>query len=110
MSSIIAVLIGAATFLDQTLLLIVLLTLLTPLRRLIFSILFFLVTLFLSFVNSSTVMLRWAVDRHKLQRLSLRCVDELVLSAGWDDDDVGSLDVLLQYIVNADRSYPHGQR
>jgi hypothetical protein len=88
MSSIITVLIRTATFLDQALLLIVILALLTPLRRLILAVLLFLITFFLGLVDSSAIMLRWAVNSYKLQRLSLRCVDELVLSAGWYHDDI----------------------
>lgn len=94
MSSIIAILIGSATFLDKTMLLVVILALLTPLRRLILATLLFLVALFLRLVDSSAVMLRWAIDRYKLQRLGLGCVDELVLGAGWNDDDVGGFDIL----------------
>jgi hypothetical protein len=94
MSSIIAILIRTAAFLDQTLLLVVILALLTPLWRLILAILLFLVALLLGLVDSSAVMLRRTVNSHELQRLGLRCVDELVLSAGWYHDDIGSFDVL----------------
>jgi hypothetical protein len=94
MSSIIAILIRTAAFLDQTLLLVVILALLTPLWRLILAILLFLIALFLGLVDSSAVMLRRTVNSHELQRLGLRCVDELVLSAGWYHDDIGSFDVL----------------
>lgn len=94
MPSIITIFIGTATFLDKTLLLIVILALLTPLRRLIFAILLFLITLFLGLVDSSAIMLRRAVNSDELQRLGLRCVDELMLSAGWYHDDIGSFDVL----------------
>jgi hypothetical protein len=88
MSSIIAILVRTATFLDQTLLLVVILALLTPLWRLILAILLFLIALFLGLVDSSAVMLRRTVNSHELQRLGLRCVDELVLSAGWHHDDI----------------------
>jgi hypothetical protein len=88
MSSIIAVLIRTATFLDQALLFVVILALLTPLWRLILAILLFLIALLLGLVDSSAVMLRGTVNSHELQRLGLRCVDELVLSAGWYHDDI----------------------
>jgi hypothetical protein len=100
MPSIITILIGSATLLDQTMLLVVLLALLTPLWRLILAVFLFFVTLFFRLVNSPAIMLRWAVNSHELQRLGLGSVDELVLSSGWDDDDVGSFDVLQQAIVN----------
>jgi hypothetical protein len=100
MPSIITILIRSATLLDQTMLLIVLLALLTPLWRFVFAILLFLIALFLRLVNRPATMLRRAVNSHELQRLRLRRVDELVLSSGWDDDDVGSFDVLQQAIVN----------
>jgi hypothetical protein len=100
MPSIITILIGSATLLDQTMLLVVLLALLTPLWRLILAVFLFFVTLFLRLMNSPAIMLRRAVNSHELQRLRLRRVDELVLSSGWDDDDVGSFDVLQQAIVN----------
>lgn len=88
MSSVVSVLIRTATFLDQTLLHIVILALLTPLRRLVLTIVLFLVALFFCLVNGLTIMLSWTVNSYKLQRLGLGCVDELVLSSGWDDDDV----------------------
>jgi len=94
MPSIVTVLIWSAAFLDQALLLIVFFALLTPLRRLILATLLFLVAFFLSLMNSSTVMLRRAIDCHKLQGLGLRCVDELMLSAGGYHNNVGSFDVL----------------
>lgn len=100
MPSIITILIRSATLLDQTMLLVVLLALLTPLWRFVFAILLFLIALFLRLVNRPAIMLRRAVNSHELQRLRLRRVDELVLSSGWDDDDVGSFDVLQQAIVN----------
>jgi len=88
MSSVVSVLIRTATFLDQTLLHIVILALLTPLRRLVLTIVLFLVALFFCLVNGLAIMLSWTVNSYKLQRLGLGCVDELVLSSGWDDDDV----------------------
>jgi hypothetical protein len=88
MSSIIAIFIRTATFLDQTLLFIVIFALLTPLRCLILAILLFLIALLLGLVDSSAVMLRRTVNSHELQRLGLRCVDELVLSACWHHNDI----------------------
>jgi hypothetical protein len=86
-------------------LLVVLLALLTPLWRLILAVFLFFVTLFLRLMNSPAIMLRRAVNSHELQRLCLRRVDELVLSAGWDDDDVGSFDVLQQASITDDMLY-----
>jgi hypothetical protein len=94
MSSIVTILIRPATFLDQTMLFVVFFALLTPLWSLILATLFLFIALFLRLVNSSTVMLCWAVHSDELQRLGLGCVDELVLSAGRDNDDVGSFDIL----------------
>jgi len=94
MSSIVTILVRSAAFLDKTLLHIVLFALLTPLRRLILATLFLFIALFLRLVNSSTVMLCWAVHSDELQRLGFGCVDELVLSAGWDHNNVGGFDIL----------------
>lgn len=94
MSSIVAVLIRPATLLHQALLFIMILAPLAPLRRFILAILLLLVALFLGLVYSPAIMLRRAVNSHELQRLGLRCVDELVLSAGWYHDDIRSFDVL----------------
>jgi hypothetical protein len=88
MSSIIAVLIWSTAFLHKSLLLIEVFALLAPFRRLILAILFLLIALLLSLVNSTTVVFGRAVNSHQLQRLSLRRVDELVLSASGHDDDV----------------------
>jgi hypothetical protein len=88
MSSIIAVLIWSTTFLHKSLLLIEVFALLAPLRRLVLAVLFFLISLFLGLVHSAAVVLCRTVHSHKLQRLSLRRVDELVLSASGHDDDV----------------------
>lgn len=94
MLPIVPTLIRPTTLLHKPMLLIILLTLLTPLRRLILSILLFFVTLFLRLVDRPTIVLSRTIHRHKLQRLSLGSVDELVLSAGRYDDDVGGFDVL----------------
>jgi hypothetical protein len=88
MPPIIAILIRSSALLDNTLLLIRLLTLLTPLWRLIFAVLLLLVTFLLRLVHTLRVVLSRAVHCHKLQWLSLGGVDELVLSSCWHYNDV----------------------
>jgi hypothetical protein len=88
MSSIVAILIRPTTFLHESVLLIVLFALLAPLRRLILAILLLFIAFLLSLVNCAAIMLGRAVHSHQFQRLSLRRVDELVLSTSGHDDDV----------------------
>lgn len=94
MPPIIPTLIRPSTLLHQSILQIILLTLLTPLRRLILTILFLLIALLLSLVHSPTIVLSRTVHSDKLQRLRLGSVDELVLSTGRHDDNVGGFDGL----------------
>lgn len=96
MPPIIPTLIRPTTLLHQSLLQVALLTLLTPLRRLIFPTFFLLIALLLSLMNSPTIMLRGTVNSHKLQRLRFGGVDELVLGTGWHDYDVGSFNGLVK--------------
>lgn len=62
--SIIAILIGTTTLFHKTLLLVEVLALLTPLRRLVLAVLFLFVALFLRLVDSATVVFRGAVHSH----------------------------------------------
>jgi hypothetical protein len=94
MPPIIPISIRPSTLLHIPLLLIKLLTLLTPLRRLILARLFLLVAFLLHLVESLWVVFRGTVNCDKLERLGLGGVDELVLSPGWDYDNVGGFDVL----------------
>jgi hypothetical protein len=88
MSSIVAILIWSTAFLHKTVLLVELFALLAPLRRLVLAILFLFIAFLLSLVNSAAIVFGRAVHSHQLQRLSLRCVNELVLSASGHDDDI----------------------
>jgi hypothetical protein len=94
MPPIIPTLIRPTTLLHKPLLQIILLALLTPLWRLILPILLLLITLLLRLMHSPTIMLSGTIHSHKLQRLRLRSIDELVLSPSGHDDDVGGFDVL----------------
>ena len=94
MPPIIPTLIRPSTLLDKPLLRIKLLTLLTPLRRLILPTLLLFIALFFRLMHSPTIVLGGTVHCHQLQRLRFRSVDELVLRAGWHDDDVRGFDVL----------------
>lgn len=88
MPAVITILIRATTRLHIPPLLIHILTLLAPLRRLILPALLLFVSLLLGLMHSLAIVLRWAVDSHKLQWLRLGGVNELVLRAGWDYHDV----------------------
>lgn len=103
MSPIIPTLIRAATLLHKPLRLIILLALLTPLRRLILPILLLLIALLFSLVHSPTVVLSGTIHSHQLQRLRLRSVDELVLRAGGHDHDIGGFDVLEVFDISRHR-------
>jgi hypothetical protein len=88
MSSIVAIFIWSTAFLHKTVLLVKLFALLAPLRCLVLTILLLFIAFLLSLVNSAAIVFGRAVHSYKLQRLSLRCVDELVLSTSGHDDDV----------------------
>jgi hypothetical protein len=88
MSSIVAILIWSTAFLHKSVLLIKVFALLAPLRRLVLAILLLFIAFLLGLVNSAAIVFGRAVHSHELQRLSLRCVDELVLSTCGHDDDV----------------------
>lgn len=94
MPPIIAALIRSTLCLHQSLLLIHISRMLTPLRRLVLAALLLLIALLFRLVHGLRVVLGGRVDRDELERLGLGGVDELVLGAGGDDDDVGLLDVL----------------
>lgn len=74
--------------LDQLMLLIEVLGLLAPLRRLVLPILLFLVTFLFSLVHSTAVVLGRAIYSHQFKWLRLGSVDELVLGARRHDDNV----------------------
>lgn len=94
MPPIIPTLIRPPTLLHKTLLPIIFLTLLTPLRRLIFPIFLLFVALFLRLMYSPTIVLSGTIHRHQLQRLRLGSVYELVLRAGRHDYYVGGFNIL----------------
>jgi hypothetical protein len=105
MSSIITILIRPATLLHKSIFLIGFLTLLTPLRCLVLAILLLFIAFFLRLMDSATIVLSRAVHSHELQRLSLRSVDELMLSASGHDNDVGGFDVLLAILISKRSKY-----
>lgn len=94
MPPIIAICIWPSARLYQSLLLIICLILLAPLRRLILAALLLCVALLFRLMHRLAVVLRRTVHRHNLQRLRLGRVVELMLRPCWYDDDVGGFDVL----------------
>lgn len=88
MPPIITTAIRATTGLDQLVFLIVSLALLAPLGCFIFAILFFLVSFLLGLVNRAAVVFCWAVNGHHFQGLRLGCIDELMLCARWNNNNV----------------------
>lgn len=95
MAAVIAILVWATALLDKTILLILALALLAPRGRFVPSSILFLVALFFGLVNRLRIVLGGAVYRHKLERLGLGGVDELVLRASRNNDDIRSLDILV---------------
>ena len=53
-------------------------------------------------------MLSRTIDRHKLKRLSLGSIDELMLRTSWDDYNVGCFDGLDD--VSLDEKWEMGDR
>lgn len=94
MPPIIPTLIRPSTLLYKSLLLIVLLTLLTPLRRLILPALLLLIALFLRLMHSPAVVLRGTVYRHQLQWLRIGSINELVLRSRGHDHNIRGFDIL----------------
>ena len=80
--------------LDKPLILVVLLALTTPLRSDVDAVFFLLVTLLFGLVDRGRLVLRWRVDGIEDQRCRTS-IDELMLGACRDDNEISSLDVLV---------------
>lgn len=94
MPPIIPIPIRPSTRLNLPQLLIPLLTPLRPLGRLILPVLLLLIAFLLRLMHGLGIVLGGRVHRHEFQGLRGGRVDELVLGACGDDDDVGCFDCL----------------
>lgn len=105
MSTVIAILVGAALLLGKTLLLVGVLALLTPLWCFVFACVLLFIAFLLCLVHCSGVVLSGTVDCDQFQGLILAGVVKLVFGSSWYDNDITSFDVLF-YSVSCYPSLP----